>query len=98
MTTRRQTLGLLAAGGAAVLARPGLAAAPFATVGNPGYYRFRLGSHEITALSDGTIPLPMTEIYQNAPEPELERRLHENFLGPDPHVSINAYLINTGRG
>ncbi len=71
-------------------------AAPFATVGNPGYYRFCLGSHEVTALSDGALPLPMTEIYQNAPEPEMERRLRENFLGPDPHVSINAYLINDG--
>ncbi|MGF6254788.1 MBL fold metallo-hydrolase [Ensifer sp. LBL] len=97
MTTRRQALGLLAATALLPLApRFAFSAAPFSTVANAGYYRFRFGKFEVTALSDGTLALPMTKIYQNAPEGELQRRLDANFLGKEPHLSINAYLVNDG--
>lgn len=97
MTTRRHALGLLAA--AALLpASPRLAfsAAPFSDVANAGYYRFRFGGFEVTALSDGTMALPMAKIYQNRPVDDLQRKLDENFLGKEPHISINAYLVNDG--
>ncbi|WP_043618683.1 MBL fold metallo-hydrolase [Ensifer sp. ZNC0028] len=97
MTTRRQALGLLAATALLPLApRFAFSAAPFSTVANAGYYRFRFGKFEVTALSDGTVSLPMTKIYQNEPEAELQRRLEANFLGKEPHLSINAYLVNDG--
>ncbi|MGT2447078.1 MBL fold metallo-hydrolase (plasmid) [Ensifer adhaerens] len=97
MTTRRQALGLLAAAALLPLApRIAFSAAPLSTVANAGYYRFRFGKFEVTALSDGTLALPMTKIYQNEPEGELQRRLDENFLGKEPHLSINAYLVNDG--
>lgn len=97
MTTRRQALGLLAATALLPLApRFAFSAAPFSTVANAGYYRFRFGKFEVTALSDGTLALPMTKIYQNEPEGELQRRLEANFLGKEPHLSINAYLVNDG--
>lgn len=97
MTTRRQALGLLAATALLPLApRFAFSAAPFSTVANAGYYRFRFGKFEVTALSDGTVALPMTKIYQSEPEAELQRRLEANFLGKEPHLSINAYLVNDG--
>ncbi|WDZ79998.1 MBL fold metallo-hydrolase (plasmid) [Ensifer adhaerens] len=97
MTTRRQALGLLAATALLPLApRFAFSAAPFSTVANAGYYRFRFGKFEVTALSDGTLALPMAKIYQNEPEGELQRKLDDNFLGKEPHLSINAYLVNDG--
>lgn len=97
MTTRRQTLGLLAATALLPLApRFAFSAAPFSHIGNAGYYRFRFGSFEVTALSDGTMALPMAKIYQNESADELQHKLDENFLGREPHISINAYLVNDG--
>lgn len=97
MTTRRQALGLLAATALLPLApRLAFSAAPFSTVANAGFYRFRFGKYEVTALSDGTLALPMATIYQNEPVGDLQRKLDDNFLGKEPHLSINAYLVNDG--
>ncbi|MEI2297122.1 MBL fold metallo-hydrolase [Ensifer sp. MJa1] len=97
MTTRRQALGLLAAAALLPFApRLAFSAAPFSAVANAGYYRFRFGRFEVTALSDGTLALPMANIYQNEPVDELQRRLDDNFLGKETHLSINAYLVNDG--
>ncbi|KUP90786.1 MBL fold metallo-hydrolase [Tritonibacter horizontis] len=97
MTTRRNMLGFLA-GAAALSASPRFAfsAAPFSSVGNSGYYRLKFGRFEITALSDGTLALPMAQIYQNESEGEIQAALDQNFLGSEPHISINAYLVNDG--
>ena len=35
------------------------AAAPMAKKSGPGYYRMMLGDFEVTALSDGTVELPV---------------------------------------
>ncbi|NRQ17767.1 MBL fold metallo-hydrolase [Ensifer sesbaniae] len=97
MTTRRQALGFLAATALLPLApRLAFSAAPFSTVANAGFYRFRFGKYEVTALSDGTLALPMATIYQNEPVDDLQRKLDDNFLGKEPHLSINAYLVNDG--
>ena len=97
MTTRRQALGLLAATALLPLVpRLAFSAAPFSTVANAGFYRFRFGKYEVTALSDGTLALPMATIYQNEPVDDLQRKLDDNFLGKEPHLSINAYLVNDG--
>lgn len=95
--TRRNMLGLLGATATVPLVpRFAIAAAPFTDVENAGYYRFELGNYEITALSDGTLALPMATIYQGEPQPELQRRLDQNFLGLEPHASVNAFLVNDG--
>lgn len=39
---------------------PAHAAAPLAKTQAPGYYRMMLGEFEVTALSDGTVPLAWT--------------------------------------
>ena len=35
------------------------AKAPFAAVQAPGFYRLKIGTVEVTALSDGTVALPL---------------------------------------
>jgi glyoxylase-like metal-dependent hydrolase (beta-lactamase superfamily II) len=61
----------------------------------PGYYRVLLGEFEITALSDGTVKLPMTKLLHGKPE-KISAQLKKNFLDDVVDTSVNAYLINTG--
>src|ERR1700730_1043441 len=44
---------------------PAHAAAPLAKTQPPGFYRMMLGDFEITALSDGTIALPVDKLLTN---------------------------------
>jgi glyoxylase-like metal-dependent hydrolase (beta-lactamase superfamily II) len=94
----RRHLGLASLGLALALATAGLAqaAAPQLKTQAPGYYRMMLGDFEITALSDGTIDLPMDKLLK-APKPdEVAKALKRNYLGVPLETSVNGYLINTG--
>jgi glyoxylase-like metal-dependent hydrolase (beta-lactamase superfamily II) len=101
MTTRRSvlkaTLGLLAASSAGALPlRAALAAAPFAKTQAPGFYRMTLGDFEITAISDGTLPLPIEKFFNNTTPEHIKDVLKSSFLTSPVDLSVNAYLINTG--
>ena len=61
----------------------------------PGYYRMMLGEFEITALSDGTVALPVDQLLK-APKAELKQALAKNHLSTPLETSVNGYLINTG--
>ncbi|WP_238397009.1 hypothetical protein [Pseudomonas putida] len=51
---------------------------------NPGWYRFKLGSFEITVVSDGPMPLiPPSSGFSDAPPEDVESLLSENFLPTD---------------
>jgi glyoxylase-like metal-dependent hydrolase (beta-lactamase superfamily II) len=77
----------------------------------PGYYRFRVGDFEVTALLDGTHPFPATEVLMHRPldgaaarvklfadsAAATTARLTAAFVDLPPEGSINAFLINTGR-
>jgi glyoxylase-like metal-dependent hydrolase (beta-lactamase superfamily II) len=71
------------------------AAAPMAKTSAPGYYRFMLGSFEVTALSDGTVDLPVDQLLQE-PAKKTVAALDKAFLKAPLETSVNAYLINTG--
>ena len=89
---------LASLGLALALATAGLAhaAAPQQKTQAPGYYRMMLGDFEVTALSDGTVDLPMDKLLK-APRPgEVARALKRNYLGLPLETSVNGYLINTG--
>lgn len=62
----------------------------------PGFYRFRLRAYEITAISDGTINLPMSKIYRNITERDAEAYLADRFQSHPSEFSVNAFLVNTG--
>jgi glyoxylase-like metal-dependent hydrolase (beta-lactamase superfamily II) len=82
---------------AAGLVSPGNAAAPMKGTQIPGWYRFKLGSFEVTILSDGAYELPTTLMATNRPREELTAFLASNFLPTDRRLShVNIPLINTG--
>lgn len=101
MQTRRSLLKMsagmaLAAGTMANAPLAALAKAPIVGTQLPGYYRIKLGNYEITALSDGTIELPLARLYENIEESEAEAILAGYFQPSPTEVSVNAYLVNTG--
>ncbi|TLX00217.1 MBL fold metallo-hydrolase [Rhizobium sp. MHM7A] len=100
MLTRRGLIksaaALVAAGTVSGGFTPALAKAPLQSFQAPGFYRMKLGSFELTALSDGTIPLPLPELYTNTDAEDARRALAAAFMGTPTDTSVNAFLVNTG--
>lgn len=71
------------------------AEAPQVKTQAPGYYRVLLGDFEVTALSDGTVKLPVTKLLHDKAE-KTSAALKRSFLADEVDTSVNAYLINTG--
>ena len=88
-----------AAVGAAALAptAPALAHAPQAgKLAQPGFYRFKLGTIEITVISDGTLAFPAETLWGDRAE-EARGLLTSTFQPPSPvGLEINTILVNTG--
>ncbi len=72
------------------------AAAPMVKASAPGYYRMMLGDFEITALSDGTVNLPVKDLLTNTTPAATEKALNRFYLKNPLETSVNGYLINTG--
>jgi glyoxylase-like metal-dependent hydrolase (beta-lactamase superfamily II) len=62
----------------------------------PGYYRMMLGNFEVTALSDGTVDLPVDKLLTNTTPGEVKKGLEKSFETAPLETSVNAFLINTG--
>lgn len=71
------------------------AAAPMAATQAPGYFRMMLGSFEVTALSDGTLDLPVDTLL-SADARQTRTDVASQHLEVPLETSFNAYLINTG--
>ena len=72
------------------------AAAPMVKTSAPGFYRVMLGDFEVTALSDGTVGLPMDKLMTNTTPEKTLKALERAHLKTPVETSVNAYLINTG--
>lgn len=72
------------------------AAAPMVKTSAPGFYRVMLGDFEITALSDGTVALPVNTLLTNISKGKIDKALAKSYLSSPLETSVNAYLINTG--
>lgn len=72
------------------------AAAPMVKTSAPGYYRVMLGDFEITALSDGTVDLPVDQLLMNTTPAAVNKALAASFEKSPLETSFNAYLVNTG--
>jgi len=72
------------------------AAAPQLKTQAPGYYRMMLGDFEVTALSDGSLGLPVTGMLANTTPAKITKALAYAYLKDPVETSVNAYLINTG--
>jgi glyoxylase-like metal-dependent hydrolase (beta-lactamase superfamily II) len=72
------------------------AKAPYAVVQAPGFYRLKIGSVEVTALSDGTVALPLAKLYTNTSQQHAQSVLKDAFLPELVPTSVNAFLVNNG--
>jgi glyoxylase-like metal-dependent hydrolase (beta-lactamase superfamily II) len=90
-TSRR----LAALAGVAIMLGTAHAAAPQVKT-QPGYYRLMLGDFEVTALSDGTVALPVDTLLTRTTKAHAGQALARDFLALPVETSVNGYLINTG--
>lgn len=62
-----------------------------------GFYKFLVGSFQVTALYDGYVSLPST-VFEGETQPRIKQLLADKFV--DNHngiqTAVNAYLVNTG--
>lgn len=74
------------------------AAAPAAGKQGPGFYRFRIGDYEITAINDGTWYRALDDKFvRNAAFAEVQKALSEAFLPTDKlPIPFTALVVNTG--
>ena len=68
-----------------------VAAAPFQNQQAPGFYRFHLGNFEITALNDGTFPMPVGKLLQDLSPTQLTQSLQHSFLSDPVTSSITGF-------
>lgn len=87
---------LLSATGAALLPPSAHAAAPQQRVQAPGWHRTMVGTAEVTALSDGTVTIPLDRLLTHTTPAHVADRLARSHLGTQVETSINAFLVNTG--
>ncbi len=98
LTRRSMLAGALATGAAALSPSVMQAAAPPAAKQAPGVYRYKVGSHEVTVVTDGARSFPLTESYVvNAPIAEVRKALEAAYLPPDRMIHHYApIVVNTG--
>jgi glyoxylase-like metal-dependent hydrolase (beta-lactamase superfamily II) len=75
---------------------PAQAEAPQLKTNAPGYHRMMLGAFEVTALSDGTVALPIDQLLTNTTPKQVKQALAKVYLKPPVETSVNGFLINTG--
>ncbi len=83
---------------AALLALPLWAGADAALqkVQAPGWYRMMVGNIEVTALSDGTVELPMEKLLNGIKIEQIRALLARSYRRPPVETSVNGFLVNTG--
>ena len=75
---------------------PVMAEASMVKTQAPGYYRAMVGDFEVTAISDGTVSLPMIKLLTNTKPQAVAAALKKGFLMQPVETSVNTYLVNTG--
>jgi glyoxylase-like metal-dependent hydrolase (beta-lactamase superfamily II) len=82
-----------------VVTKAALAKAPLQNTQAPGFYRFKVGAIEATAVTDGPLPFgePKADIFVGLSKDDLAKALTDNFLPVDNVVlQQNVLVINTG--
>ena len=62
----------------------------------PAYYRVMVGDYEVTAISDGTIEVPLDKLLQGESVAKIAAMMKNGFEALPAETSINAFVINTG--
>ena len=98
--TRRTALAGIAASTVVPLsvATPARANAPLADKQAPSFYRYNIGTHQITVVSDGVTVTPRPDNYvANASKDEVSKAFADNYMPPDKAThSYSPIVINTG--
>lgn len=61
-----------------------------------GVYRMKIGDFNVTALSDGTIPISLHNLLTNVKPGQVTHTLEHDVLKDPVETSVNAYLIEAG--
>ena len=98
---RRRLLTAAAAGAALspwAATLPGLAAAPPVGKQAPGFYRYKVGSFEVTVVTDGLRVAPVPDNFvRNQPKEAVHAALGSLFMDKDKGLSpFNPVVVNTG--
>ena len=77
---------------------PARAAAPLAGKQAPGWYRYKVGSFEVTAVTDGARTIPLADTFvKNASKDQVNAALAAQYMEKDkvtfPYTPI---VVNTG--
>lgn len=94
-----RSAGVIVAGVAApgLLTQSRAAGIPVSRTQAPAFYRHKLGSFELTILSDGTISFPPEALWPEASREEREAVLTADFQPTDVSVlQVNVMAVNTG--
>jgi glyoxylase-like metal-dependent hydrolase (beta-lactamase superfamily II) len=96
--SRRAILGGAATIAASAVSPPLHAAAPPIGKQAPGFYRYKVGSIEISVVNDGVSRMPITEGFvENASKDDVNAALAAAFLEKDFYAGpYNPIVINTG--
>jgi glyoxylase-like metal-dependent hydrolase (beta-lactamase superfamily II) len=96
--SRRALLAGAALTASALSAPRAFAAAPLAGSQAPTFYRYRIGSYELTALSDGLWERPIEDNFvRNVDPAEVRKAMIDGFLPTDKlPIPFTALLVNTG--
>jgi glyoxylase-like metal-dependent hydrolase (beta-lactamase superfamily II) len=98
IASRRGVLGGAVAAAASAATAPLNAAVPQSGNQAPGYYRYRVGSIEITVVDDGVSRMPITDDFvENVTKDEINGALEAAFLEKNFYAGpYNPIVINTG--
>jgi glyoxylase-like metal-dependent hydrolase (beta-lactamase superfamily II) len=102
LTRRTMLTGAAAAAAATALTpfaiSPAFAAAPLAGKQNPGWYRYKVGTYEITVVTDGANTNPLSPAYVvNAQKDAVNDALTTDHLAKDVVThSYTPVVVNTG--
>jgi glyoxylase-like metal-dependent hydrolase (beta-lactamase superfamily II) len=98
LTRRSMLAGSVAAGAGLSAASGAQGAAPPSGKQAPSFYRYKVGTHEVTVAHDGSRSFALTESYvTNAPIAEVKKALEEAYLPPDKGIHHYApIVVNTG--
>lgn len=61
-----------------------------------GFYRFQVGDLTVTALSDGTVKLPVDQLLKGMPTTQIERQLAYYYQTTPLETSVNGYVVQDG--
>jgi glyoxylase-like metal-dependent hydrolase (beta-lactamase superfamily II) len=94
---RRQFLGTTAAL-ATFTNLPAMAAAPMTGTQAPGFFRFKVGDFEVTALHDGSVAGEIDDKrIPNVPFADVLKHMESQYISTNPFINqFNTMVVNTG--